>query len=83
MKHLSPKLVLLLAALAGSFAGEARAQYYGYPVPYYDYYPRPVFYNADNYLRQGMYNTRQFYNLGSAENYLRGGLANTAYFYGL
>jgi len=42
----------------------------------------PIFYNADAYLRETLYNTHRFYNLHSAEAYLRGGMANTYYFYG-
>jgi hypothetical protein len=77
------RLLLLAALVVACFAGQAQAQYYGYPVPYYDYYPGPIALNANQYINQGMYNTRQFYNLGSANNYLRGGLNNAGYFYGL
>jgi hypothetical protein len=77
------KSLLLGALFFVGFSIQAQAQYYSYPAPYYDYYPGPVAYNANSYLRATMNNTRRFYNLGSAESYLRGGLANTRYFYGL
>ena len=77
------RLFLLAALVVACFAGQAQAQYYNYPVPYYDYYPGPIAYNANQYLNQGLYNANRYYNLGSANNYLRGGLNNAGYFYGL
>ena len=75
------KWLLLGALLCAGFCSQAQAQYYYYPSPYY--YRGPIAYNADAYLRETTYNTRRFYNMGSAQNYLRNGMANTYYFYGL
>ncbi len=78
------KCFLLGAIFFAGFLGQAQAQYYGYSGPYYNYYyyPGPVAYDANSYLRATMNNTSRFYNLGSAQSYLRGGMANTRYFYG-
>ena len=79
--HKMKKCFLFAALILAGFCGQAQAQYYYYPQPYY-YYRGPIAYDANAYLRETMYNTHRFYNLGSAEAYLRQGMANTHYFYG-
>lgn len=84
-KERAMKRFLLLAALSClAFATEAQAQYYYSNSPYYyaprTYYRGPIFYNANSYLNETMYNTRRFYNFNGARAMVGGGGYNLGYY---